>query len=178
MEEYERAKEAGAAITHIHGVRRLESDIGPHGRKVSRLDVDELEVNAGRHPGSEPRCDAVRRRSGAAGGKKEADGVQARHDVSHLRSARCSGISWTPASQRVKYTRRKQGASCWNTSACLVRSAFIRRSSASLQALTGLSVTSGSVSRCPRRMIDWPCLPGRAARGCHRCRSLFLLCLD
>ena len=40
VEEYVRGVEAGAAITHIHGVRRLESDIGPDGRKVSRLDVD------------------------------------------------------------------------------------------------------------------------------------------
>ncbi len=56
VEQYVRGVEAGAAVTHIHGVRRLESDIGPDGRKVSRLDVDGWKRM---QEGIRSRCDAV-----------------------------------------------------------------------------------------------------------------------
>ncbi len=39
-EEYARCVEAGAAITHMHGVRTLEKEIQPDGRRVSRIDFD------------------------------------------------------------------------------------------------------------------------------------------
>ena len=84
VEEYVRGVEAGAAITHIHGVRRPASDIGPDGRKVSRLDVDGWKRM---QEGILSRCDAVMQ-FGVAGGKKEADGAAARHDVGYLRPAR------------------------------------------------------------------------------------------
>lgn len=38
--EYVRCIEAGAAIAHLHGVRRLESELQPDGRKLSRIDVE------------------------------------------------------------------------------------------------------------------------------------------
>jgi len=56
VEEYVRGVEAGAAITHIHGVRRLESQIQADGRKVSRLDVDGWRRM---QEGILSRCDAV-----------------------------------------------------------------------------------------------------------------------
>ncbi len=39
-EEYLRCVDAGAAVCHLHGVRRLESEIQEDGRKLSRLDID------------------------------------------------------------------------------------------------------------------------------------------
>ncbi|MBZ9603240.1 3-keto-5-aminohexanoate cleavage protein [Phyllobacterium chamaecytisi] len=39
-EEYVRCLNAGAAIAHLHGVRKLEDKIQADGRKLSRLDVD------------------------------------------------------------------------------------------------------------------------------------------
>jgi 3-keto-5-aminohexanoate cleavage enzyme len=39
-DEYVRCLNAGASIAHLHGVRRLESEIQEDGRKLSRLDVD------------------------------------------------------------------------------------------------------------------------------------------
>ncbi len=39
-EEYIRCIDAGAAITHLHGVRRLESALQEDGRKLSRIDVE------------------------------------------------------------------------------------------------------------------------------------------
>ncbi|MFC1941451.1 3-keto-5-aminohexanoate cleavage protein [Chloroflexota bacterium] len=39
-EEYNRAVDAGATICHIHGVRWLEDDFQPDGRKVSRIDFE------------------------------------------------------------------------------------------------------------------------------------------
>ena len=39
VDEYVRSVEAGASITHIHGVRHLETEFQPDGRKVSRLDI-------------------------------------------------------------------------------------------------------------------------------------------
>jgi len=38
--EYVRCLDAGAAIAHLHGVRRLESALQEDGRKLSRIDVD------------------------------------------------------------------------------------------------------------------------------------------
>lgn len=38
--EYVRCIEAGAAIAHLHGVRRLESELQEDGKKLSRLDVE------------------------------------------------------------------------------------------------------------------------------------------
>jgi 3-keto-5-aminohexanoate cleavage enzyme len=40
VSEYIRSANAGAAITHIHGVRFLEKEIQPDGRRVSKLDFD------------------------------------------------------------------------------------------------------------------------------------------
>ncbi|MGH8915088.1 MAG: 3-keto-5-aminohexanoate cleavage protein [Acidimicrobiia bacterium] len=39
-EEYVRCIDAGAAISHLHGVRKLESELQADGRKLSRLDID------------------------------------------------------------------------------------------------------------------------------------------
>ncbi len=39
-DEYNRAVDAGASITHIHGVHWLEDKIQPDGRKLSRIDFD------------------------------------------------------------------------------------------------------------------------------------------
>lgn len=39
-DEYIRCIDAGAAISHLHGVRRLESELQADGRKLSRLDVE------------------------------------------------------------------------------------------------------------------------------------------
>lgn len=39
-DEYARCLNAGAAIAHLHGVRKLESEIQEDGKKLSRLDVD------------------------------------------------------------------------------------------------------------------------------------------
>lgn len=38
--EYVRCLDAGASIAHIHGIRALEAEIQPDGRRLSRLDVD------------------------------------------------------------------------------------------------------------------------------------------
>ncbi len=38
--EYVDSVKAGAAITHIHGVHRLEAEIQPDGRRLSRIDFD------------------------------------------------------------------------------------------------------------------------------------------
>src|SRR5256885_15193073 len=38
-EEYVRSVEAGASIVHMHGVHKLEDEIQPDGRKLSRVDV-------------------------------------------------------------------------------------------------------------------------------------------
>lgn len=38
--EYVRCVDAGAAICHLHGIRRLESEIQADGRKLSRIDVE------------------------------------------------------------------------------------------------------------------------------------------
>jgi len=38
--EYVRCIDAGAAISHLHGVRKLEAELQPDGRKLSRLDID------------------------------------------------------------------------------------------------------------------------------------------
>ena len=39
-QEYVRCLDAGASIAHLHGVRRLESELQADGRKLSRIDVD------------------------------------------------------------------------------------------------------------------------------------------
>jgi 3-keto-5-aminohexanoate cleavage enzyme len=39
-QEYIRCTDAGAAISHLHGVRRLESTLQADGRKLSRIDVE------------------------------------------------------------------------------------------------------------------------------------------
>ena len=39
-QEYIRCADAGAAISHLHGVRKLESELQADGRKLSRLDVE------------------------------------------------------------------------------------------------------------------------------------------
>ncbi len=38
--EYIRSIDAGAAVSHLHGVRKLEAELQADGRKLSRLDVD------------------------------------------------------------------------------------------------------------------------------------------
>jgi 3-keto-5-aminohexanoate cleavage enzyme len=38
--EYIRAVNAGASITHIHGVHKLEQELQPDGRRLSRVDID------------------------------------------------------------------------------------------------------------------------------------------
>ena len=38
--EYVRCIDAGAAISHLHGVRKLESELQADGRKLSRLDIE------------------------------------------------------------------------------------------------------------------------------------------
>lgn len=38
--EYVRSIDAGAAVSHLHGVRKLEAELQADGRKLSRLDVD------------------------------------------------------------------------------------------------------------------------------------------
>ncbi len=40
VSEYIRSVNAGAAVTHIHGVRHLEKEIQPDGRRVSKLDYN------------------------------------------------------------------------------------------------------------------------------------------
>lgn len=39
-DEYIRCVDAGAAISHLHGVRKLEAEIQEDGRKLSRLDIE------------------------------------------------------------------------------------------------------------------------------------------
>jgi 3-keto-5-aminohexanoate cleavage enzyme len=39
-EEYVRCVDAGAAISHLHGVRKLEAELQADGRKLSRIDVE------------------------------------------------------------------------------------------------------------------------------------------
>jgi 3-keto-5-aminohexanoate cleavage enzyme len=39
-QEYVRCADAGAAISHLHGVRRLETELQADGRKLSRIDVE------------------------------------------------------------------------------------------------------------------------------------------
>jgi len=39
-EEYIRCVDAGAAVSHLHGVRKLEAELQADGRKLSRLDVE------------------------------------------------------------------------------------------------------------------------------------------
>ena len=39
-DEYARCVEAGAAVVHMHGVRTLEKEIQPDGRRVSKIDFD------------------------------------------------------------------------------------------------------------------------------------------
>lgn len=39
-DDYIRCVDAGASIVHLHGVRALEAEIQPDGRRLSRLDID------------------------------------------------------------------------------------------------------------------------------------------